>query len=384
MGTFEPLRILCAREIMKTIADSVHRLLADQVAQLDLGGVYDVNDTSIVNRHNRAEFLFAGLRALDAAKIKSYEGVDICWVEEAQAVSKKSRTILIPTIRAEQSEIWETFNPELDTDDVFQRYVVKPPPNAWVQKVSWRDNPWFPGVLEDERLHMEATDPEEYAHVWEGECRTVVSGAIYGREVLKMIEDRRIRPVPYDPGLPVHTIWDLGWNDQTSVILVQKLHSEIRVIEYLEDSFVSIPEWVAELQKRRYVWGTDYLPHDGGHTRQQTGQTDAAVLKKLGRKRVVVMPRHDPEAGIRAARAMFPRVYIDEDKAERLVECLKKYRRAIPTTTNEPGNPVHDQYSHGADAWRGLAMIVGQIRNESDQPKIFVPPRRIANPRVGY
>jgi len=381
-GTQEPLRILCGREIMRTLADSVHRLLADQIEALGLGWFYSVHDTSITGKTG-AEFLFAGLRAMDAAKIKSYEGVDVCWVEEAQAVSKKSWSILIPTIRAERSEIWATFNPELDSDDTYKRFVVNPPAGAWVKKVSFRDNPWFPSVLETERLELQRSDPEEYRHVWEGECRTVIAGAVYGREVLAMIESRRIRPVPYDPMLPVHTVWDLGWNDACAIILVQRLHSELRVIEYLEGSFETVAEWVAKLNTRRYVWGNDWLPHDGANTSRQTGISDEAVLKKLGR-RPKIIPRGDPEQGIRAGRMMFPRVYIDEDKADRLVECLKKYRRAIPTTTNEPGAPIHDEYSHGADAWRGLATIVDKIRNDSDLPKINAPPRRLQNPRVGY
>jgi phage terminase large subunit len=376
MAMREPLRVLCAREIMRTIGDSVHRLLVDQIAALGVQDFFRVQDASITHVDG-AEFLFCGLRALDAAKIKSFEGVDICWVEEAQAVSKKSWGILIPTIRAEHSEIWVTFNPELDSDDTYQRFVVHPPANSWVKKVSYRDNPWFPAVLEQERRTLERADPDEYRNVWDGECRTVVSGAIYGREVIAMMEDGRIGRSPYNPKLPVHTVWDLGWNDQTSIIMLQKTRAEVTIIEYIEDSFVTVPQWVAELQKRRYAWGTDYLPHDGAQTARQTGKSDEMVLKGLGR-RVKVIPRGDVEVGIRAARAMFARVYIDEIKAARLVECLKKYRRAIPVTTNEPGAPVHDEYSHGADAFRGLAVIVDKIHN--DDGMSLIPKARPAIP----
>lgn len=363
----DPLRILCAREIMNTIKDSVHLLLCDQIKAMGIEEWFTVTDTGI--KHiDGAEFIYAGLRALDAAKIKSFEGVDVCWVEEGQAVSKKSWTILVPTIRAPDSEIWVTFNPELDSDDTFRRFVVSPPANAWVKKVSYRDNPWFPAVLEEERLHLEKTDPEEYAHVWDGACRTVVAGAIYGKEMLAMVEDRRICRVPYDPKLPVHTIWDLGWNDKNSIILVQKIHSEVRIIKYLEDSFVTVPQWVAQLQEMKYVWGVDYLPHDGAQTSRQTGKSDRDILEGLGRT-VKVIPIGDVEDGIRQTRLMFPRVLIDEVNAERLAECLKKYRRAISTTTNEPMGPVHDEYSHGADAFRGLGVIVEEIRNERDRPR---------------
>lgn len=370
LGATKKLRILCAREFQRSIKDSVHRLLNDQIQNLGLGSFYEVLDAEIRGR-NGTEFIFAGLAGHTVESIKSYEGVNIAWIEEAQTVSKRSWDILTPTVRVEGSEIWISFNPAMDTDDTWNRFVVSPPPSAIVVKMNYSDNKWFPLVLEDERLHCQRVNPADYENIWEGQCMSVVSGAIYAREVIEMMESGRVRPVPYDPGLPVHTVWDLGWNDANSIILVQRLHSEVRILEYLEGSFQTIPEWVAELQKRRYVWGTDYLPHDGGQTRGQTGKSDAQVVKSFGRK-VEVMPRGDIEVGIRAARSLFPRVYMDEKKCARLVDCLKRYRRAIPVSTGEPASPVHDEYSHGADAFRGLGLIVDKIRNAGDRPS---PPR---------
>ena len=383
-GIEQPLRILCAREIMRTIADSVHRLLCDQIDQLNAGWYYKVQDAEITGI-NGAEFLFTGLRGVDAAKIKSYEGVDVAWLEEAQAVTKKSREILIPTIRAPNSEIWETFNPELDTDDVYQRYVVHPPENAWVQKVTWRDNPWFPPVLEAERLALLKRDPQEYAHVWEGEPRTVVEGAIYAREVMAMIEDKRIRPVPYDPKLPVHTIWDLGWNDQTSIIFVQRLLSEVRLIDYEEESFLRFDEWAKRLKDKPYVYGSHWLPHDGGNKLQAANGVSAqTLLEPLLRMKPKLMARPaTKEVPIRAARMLFPRVYADETKCDRLMTCLKRYRRGVPESTGEPGAPVHDEYSHGADAFGGLATIVDKLRNENDMPTVSYSTPRSADPGTG-
>ena len=387
----QPLRVLCAREIQRTIADSVHRLLSDQIASMNAGAYFTVLDTSITGI-NKAEFLYTGLRGIDAAKIKSFEGVDIAWCEEAQAISKKSWEILIPTIRAEQSEIWATFNPELDTDDTYDRFVVRPPDNAWVQRVTWRDNPWFPSVLEAERLALKKRDPTEYEHVWEGLPRTVVAGAIYAGEVVKMIEARRVRPVPYDPALPVHTIWDLGWNDAMTIIMVQKLPSAVMIIDYIEDSFRTYAEYVAELKERKYVWGKDYLPHDATATHPEIGKSAKKVLEGLGRNPEII-PRLDVESGIRATRMLLPRVYMDDTDRKhdgtgyrgcaRLLTCLKRYRRGIPQTTEEPGAPVHDEYSHGADAVRGLAVIVDKIRNERDRPMPKAEQYEVADPGMG-
>jgi len=378
-GVRDPLRILCVREIQRTISDSVHRLLADQIEALGLQEWYTVKEHSIIGA-NGAEFLFSGLRGIDAAKIKSFEGIDIVWVEEAQALSKRSWEELLPTIRVEGSEIWVTFNPELDTDDTYQRFVVHPPENMWLRKVTWRDNRWFPSVLEAERLHLLKTDPEAHEHVWEGKCRTVVEGAIYAKEVMAMIEERRFRPVPYDPKLPVHTIWDLGWNDQTSIVFVQKIISEVRVIDYEEESFLRFDEWAKRLSAKPYLYGDHYLPHDGKNkTQAANGVSAQALLTPLLRQKPKIIARPDSkEVPIRAARMMFPRVYMDE-KCARLLDCLKRYRRGVPESTGEPGAPVHDEYSHGADAFGGLAMIVDKISNVADRS-----PRPTMQPYVSF
>jgi phage terminase large subunit len=354
-----PLRVLCAREVQRTIADSVHRLISDQIPLLGLESLYTVTDHEIRGK-NGSLFIFAGLRHQDIAKVKSLEGVDVCWVEEGQTLTKKSWDVLVPTIRKEGSEIWTTFNPELDTDETYVRLVVKPPHDSVTVKVNWSDNPWFPEVLDKERLSLKERDPEAYKNVWEGECRSAVEGAIYAKEVAALYESGRLRPCPYDPLLPVHTVWDLGWNDQMSVILVQRA-SEVRVIGYIEDSHRTLAEYVAQLQGLTYVWGEDWLPHDGRAKDFKSGKSAEEIMVALHRKPRIV-ENLDVESGIKAARLMFPRVYFDPS-AERLLHCLKRYRRTINATTNEPGPPLHDEYSHGADAFRYLALAVDQMGN---------------------
>jgi phage terminase large subunit len=358
-GTRSRLRILCAREIMRTISESVHQLLRDQISELGLSSFYTVTDNAIRGA-NGTEFYFAGLRTQDAHKLKSYEGVDICWVEEAQVVSKRSWDILLPTIRKPLSEIWVTFNPELDTDETYQRFVANPPEQSVVVKMNYGDNPWFPEVLELERRTLLARDPEAHRNVWEGECRSAVEGAIYAKEVAALYESGRVRPCPYDPLLPVHTVWDLGWNDQTSIALVQRA-SEVRVIGYIEDSHRTLADYVAQLKLLPYVWGQDWLPHDGQARDYKSGKSAEEMLKAMQRDPRIV-ENLDIESGIKAARMVFPRVYIDP-KAERLLHCLKRYRRTINQNTNEPGPPLHDEYSHGADCFRYLALCVDQMGN---------------------
>lgn len=370
-GAEKPIRVLCAREVQISIQDSVHRLLVDQVSALGLESFYRVTQSSIQGA-NGSEFLFAGLRHQDIGKIKSLEGVDICWVEEAQSMSEKSWNVLIPTIRKDGSEIWVTFNPDLDSDPTYQRFVVSPPQDSIVLFINWQDNPWFPLTLDRERVALQTRDPEAYANVWEGKCKSVVDGAIYANEIASMHEGKRLRNVPVDPLLKVHTIFDLGWNDQTSIILAQRLASEIRIVEYVEDSHRTLAEYISDLRQRPYAWGVDWLPHDGASKNLQTGKSAQEILQQLGR-RVQIVPKLDVEEGIRAARLMFPRVYFSQDKTMRLVECLKRYRRAINQNTNEPGHPVHDEFSHGADAFRYLGVIADKMSNDEQGKPLKYP-----------
>jgi len=175
-GYQQRLRILCAREFQASIKDSVHRLLSDQIDAMGLGGAYEVQQTGIFGA-NGTEFLFKGLRH-NINEIKSTEGVDICWVEEAQAVSKASWEVLIPTIRKEGSEIWVSFNPDLESDATYQMLVAHQPPRAIVRKVNYTDNPFLPSVLRDEADHLRATDLEAYDHVWGGNPWTRTKASI--------------------------------------------------------------------------------------------------------------------------------------------------------------------------------------------------------------
>ncbi|MEI6569784.1 MAG: PBSX family phage terminase large subunit, partial [Verrucomicrobiota bacterium] len=174
----KPLRVLCTREIQKSIKDSVHRLLSDQIESLELGDFYTILETEIRGA-NGSSFVFSGLSSQTVESIKSFEGLDKVWVEEAQNVSKKSWDVLIPTIRKDDSEVWISFNPELESDATFQRFVVNQPPNSKVVQVNYNDNPWFPEVLEQERQHCQLTNLEDYGQIWEGKCRISVAGAIY-------------------------------------------------------------------------------------------------------------------------------------------------------------------------------------------------------------
>ena len=357
----KPLRILCAREIQRSIKQSVHTLLNDQIQALGLGPLYEVLETEIRSRSG-SSFSFTGLATNTVESIKSFEGCDVVWIEEAQTVSKKSWDILIPTIRKPDSEIWVSFNPNIDTDNTYQRFVVEPPDNAKVVKVNYTDNPWFPEVLEIERQHSEKTNPD-YANIWEGDCKAAVDGAIYANEIREAQENGRITTVPYDPMLKVHVVFDLGFNDSMAIILCQRGVSDIRIIKYIEDNHRTLDSFSSEIRSLNYNWGTMFLPHDGKSRDYKSGLSAEDIMRKQGWT-VRIVPVSSIESGIKIARMHFHKCYFDKS-ANRLLECLKNYKRSINSSTNEPGAPLHDEYSHGADAFRYMATSVEQMKNES-------------------
>ena len=172
-GYEQPLRILCTREVQKSITDSVHKLLKDQIQELGLGAFYKVLENKVVGL-NGTEFFFQGLQQHTITSIKSFEGIDICWVEEVNTVRGESWKMLIPTIRKEGSEIWVTFNPDQESDYSYSQFVMHRRDDAYVVKVNWYDLPdsWLTSAIKSEISALRETSYEEYLHVYGGECRT--------------------------------------------------------------------------------------------------------------------------------------------------------------------------------------------------------------------
>lgn len=172
------LRVLCAREIQISIQDSVHKLLKDYIGRIEaFSKFFYITKTSIIGL-NGSEFIFKGV-SHDPMQIKSLEAIDICWVEEAQKVSEESWNILIPTIRKGQSQFFITFNPHLEDDPTYKRFITNTPPNTYIQKVNFRDNPHFPKELKREMEYLKQVDHDLYLHVWEGYPRTITNAQIF-------------------------------------------------------------------------------------------------------------------------------------------------------------------------------------------------------------
>jgi phage terminase large subunit len=368
----DKLRVLCAREYQTSIKDSVHKLLSDQIHDLGLDSFYEITQASIRGK-NGSEFFFVGLKN-NISNVKSFEGVDICWVEEAQTVSKTSWNVLIPTIRKEKSEIWVTFNPELETDDTFQRFVVHSPKDCVIEKINWSDNPWFPDTLRLEKDDLKERDIEAYNTVWEGICRQTVDGAVFAKEMQSAELEGRIMKVPYDPSKPVHAVFDLGWADATAIWFIQFIGMEIHLIRYLEDTQRTISHYLSVMQTFGYVYDTLWLPHDAQNkTLASNGRSIEEIVRAAGYK-VQITAKVPVSDSINAARTVFPKCYFDREDCADGLQCLRHYRYDVdPDTKMFSKSPLHDQYSHGADAFRYIGLVVNEPRKAKKQTTYQLP-----------
>ena len=359
IGARKTTRILCAREFQTSIKDSVHKLLSDQIFSMGLEDFYEITQTAIRGK-NGTEFSFAGLKN-NVANIKSYEGCDICWVEEAQTTSKMSWNVLIPTIRKEGSEIWITFNPELETDETYKRFVVNPPENSIVQRVNWSDNPWFPETLRLEKDALYARDREAYNTIWEGVCRQTVDGAIFAKEMQQAEFEGRITRVPYDPIKPVMAVFDIGWADATAVWFIQFIGMETRLIRYYETTQTTMSQILAKMQTFGYVYDILYLPHDAQNkTLAANGRSIEEIVRAAGFN-VRIIDRTPITDSINAARTIFPKCYFDRENCHEGLQCLRHYRYDVnPDTGTFSQKPLHNNYSHGADAFRYIGLMINE------------------------
>ena len=356
IGMTRPIRVLCARELQTSIKDSVHKLLSDLIAaEPAMAAFYEVQQTVIKGR-NGTEFGFRGLKH-NASEIKSFEGADYVWVEEAQAVSDNSWEILIPTIRKPGSEIWLCFNPKNPTDPTWRKFVAKPRPGSVVKKVSWRDNPFFPDVLEAERVYCRDNEPDSYDHVWEGGFDTRYSGAVYAKWVQAAMDAGRIGSV-YDPELPVHTAWDLGYDDSTAIVFWQRSGTECRIIDAYEANGQDVEHYCELLRSKSYRYGEHYVPHDAANKLLAAGgRSIVQQMHALGIKARVVAATSQQNQ-IEATRKVMQSTWWDTDKCADLIHALMSYhfeydedRKAFKST------PLHDWSSHFADA----VEIIGQV-----------------------
>jgi phage terminase large subunit len=310
------------------------------------------------------------------------EGVDLCWAEESHKLSQRSIDLLLPTIRKEGSQFYFTLNPELDTDEVWVRFIENKPDNCVVRDCSYHNNPWFPAVLEEERqqflrmVESGARSQADYDWVWEGRCKPAVDGAIFAPQIAQALQERRLCHVPHNPELLTHLVWDLGYSGMMTIGFVQKQGSSVHLIDYIEDSHRLYSDYVRQIRGKvsdhgyriaidGAVGGKAWLPHDGKQTRPEIGKSPIVLLNELG----LSAPKDGiPDIGIKgrieAARQMFPRVVFDKERCSSLFNRLRRY--AMKQNTDDHSVSIKkDGNDHAGDMFTEIAVIEKELTNET-------------------
>lgn len=367
-GGRDKLRILCAREIQRSVAKSVYSILVDQIGALRLGDFYDIRATGIFGQ-NGTEFAFSGLREHTVDSIRGFEGVDITWIDEADAVSEHSANILVPTVlRRDGAEMWWTFNPDQKSDYVYRRFVEHSDPESVVCPISYQDNPWFPPALDDERIRMQALNDDLYRHIWLGECRSA-AGLIFKRRWFRfygqlpenlsmyMASDYAVTPPDESnpsPDSTEHGMW--GLNTSGDLYAADWWSGQTEPKEWIDGAIDLIDRWHPK------IWFEEL----GTIRRSQDGEIKRAIGNRLVWRDGLPSVGGKVERGLGfAIRASRGKVYLPHTEwAERLVNQLCAF-------TGQDGH-VDDMVDVCSLISRGIEKMADPMPIE--QPKAPPPP----------
>jgi phage terminase large subunit len=357
---------VCIREVQKTLAQSAKKLIENKLVALRLGEVdgFKVFKDAIQTPGDGV-MIFQGMQDHTADSIKSLEGFKRAWAEESQTLSGTSLRLLRPTIRAEGSELWFSWNPRRKNDpvDIMLRQGT-PPTGSIVVNSNWKDNPWFPRVLEQERLDCLRDTPDDYAHIWEGDYVTVVKGAYFATHLAAARSEGRIGRVAADPLMTIQLFADIGGTgakaDNFVFWAAQFIGHEIRVINHYEAQGQDLATHLAWLRKEGYtpdrvkIW----LPHDGSTNDRVYDVSYESAFKGAGYG-VTVVPNQGKgaaKARIEEVRRLFPSIWFSEDNCTGGLDALGWYHEKLDETREIGLGPDHDWSSHSADAF-GLMCV---------------------------
>ncbi len=371
--TGEGLRSVCIREVQKDLKESAKLLIEDKLSSLRLGeadGFKVYKD--VISTPRDGIIIFKGMQEYTAESVKSLENFKRAWWEEGQTATAGSLAMLRPTIRADGSEIWSSWNRRRKQDPMDVMFCgPSPPTGSVVVKASWRDNPWFPKVLEQERQDCLRNNPEQYEHIWEGGYATVHAGAYFARHLAEAKAQGRIGHVAADPILPLRAFFDLGGSgataDAMAIWIVQWVDREIRVLDYIEGVGQVLAYYVNELRARGYQRAICHLPHDGVNENNVTGKRYEDHLREAGFE--VPPPLKNQGRGaammrIEAVRRLFPRIWFNEKTTESGRDALGYYHERVDETRNIGLGPSHDWSSHCADAFGLMAVSYEEPERE--------------------
>lgn len=372
-------RGLCTREFQNSISESVHQLLRDLIDKYKLTD-WEAQREVIRNKKTGSEIYFKGLHN-NAQSIKSTEGLDWAWIEEAQSVSSESIETLIPTIRKPGSYLIWTMNRQTENDPVWEKLATHPDELTYIRKVN---SDAIESLLSDEIIHeretMRKNNPEFYEHVWLGEPLTNNTGSVFGKQLAQAREDGRIGSVPYDATTGVYTAWDLGIGDATAIWFFQRVGREIHFIDHYEASGEDLGHYISVLNNKPYNYAKHFLPHDAKQRELQTNMTRVDFFAQNGINNVEVLRPTSFQVGNDdinlIARPKLSLCWFDAEKCKRGLECLRAYHYDYDAKNNLlKSQPEHDWSSHSSSAFiYALMANTEQLETQyHGRLKTFVP-----------
>lgn len=372
-------RGLCTREFQNSISESVHQLLRDLIDKYKLTD-WEAQREVIRNKKTGSEIYFKGLHN-NAQSIKSTEGLDWAWIEEAQSVSSESIETLIPTIRKPGSYLIWTMNRQTENDPVWEKLATHPDELTYIRKVN---SDAIESLLSDEIIHeretMRKNNPEFYEHVWLGEPLTSNTGSVFGKQLAQAREDGRIGSVPYDATTGVYTAWDLGIGDATAIWFFQRVGREIHFIDHYEASGEDLGHYISVLNNKPYNYAKHFLPHDAKQRELQTNMTRVDFFAQNGINNVEILRPTSFTVGNDdinlVARPKLSLCWFDAEKCKRGLECLRAYHYGYDVKNNLlKSQPEHDWSSHSSSAFiYALMANTEQLETQyHGKLKTFVP-----------
>jgi phage terminase large subunit len=361
-------RGVCIREIQKSLKQSAKKLIEDKLQEFDLGEQQGFKVfREVIETPYDGLITFTGMQDHTADSVKSLEGIDVAWTEEAQSLSDRSMTLLRPTIRKEGSELWFGWNPMRPTDPVDMMFNGDNlPTDSAVVTANWSDNPWFPKVLNQERLDCLNNTPERYDHIWEGGYATVLDGAYFAKHLVQAQLEKRIGFFAPDPLMKQYAVFDIGGtsgrSDATAITIVQYIGTEVRTLNYYESVGQPFETHVNWLRFNGYEKAVCVLPHDGRKHDMVYDVTPESYLRNAGFHVEVVKNQGKGAAmqRIEAVRLMFPHCRFNEETTGGLREALGWYHEKRDENRGIGLGPCHDFSSHAADSF-GLVAIYRNV-----------------------
>ena len=381
----EGLRALCVREVQKSLKQSAKRLIEQKLTKFGLGEkdgfkVYE----SVIKTPGDGIIEFHGMQDHTAESVKSFEGFQRAFIEEAQTISITSLNLLRPTIRWEdktnslESEIWASWNPRRRTDPIDVKLRGDEfPSNTNVVNSNWSDNPWFPDVLEKERQDCLRTSPDQYEHIWEGGYATVLEGAYFAKHIQIAKTEGRVSVVACDPLMSYKAFFDIGGTgakaDAVSIWIAQFVGKQILVLDYYEAVGQPLATHVEWLRNKGYTSDktTVWLPHDGNTQDKVYDVSYKSYLNQAGYD-VEVVPNQGKGAAsarIESVRRTFTNAWFNKSTTDGGLAALGWYHEKKDENRGIGLGPDHDWSSHGSDAY-GLLSIVYEQQNKKVKPNM--------------